>query len=70
MRATHVRAALISLGRQLGQLLITRHKYVRESGKMTDFLMLEELLGIAGIFTETFQYGESRICLEIPRNIS
>ena len=25
-----VRAALISLGRQLGQLLITRHKYGRE----------------------------------------
>ena len=42
------RAALILLGRQLGQLLITRHKYGREVGRSTDMIMLEELINTTG----------------------
>ena len=43
-----VRAALISLGRQLGQLLITRHKSGREIGKLAEIVMLEELISTTG----------------------
>ena len=39
-----VRAALSALGRQLGQLLVTRHNFGRDFGKMSEIMRLEELI--------------------------
>ena len=63
-----VRAALSSLGRQLVQLLFTRHKYGREVGKVTEHMMLEELIGTIGYPAKPFRVVSIEAALECCGN--
>ena len=50
-----IRATLISPARQLGQLLISRHKYGHSAEEMVEVVMLEQLINVTAFTPDPFK---------------